>query len=125
MPYFEEIRKKLGAQGGGLSLLGGCTGRTDSGQLGEKFSVCPRVFAHDERFGQQVEAHIDRAFHRREDLPPVVLYKLVNSYLVSDGNHRESEARYHGVEMIEAEVAEFGAPRRSCAAGIAGDERVG
>lgn len=56
---------------------------------------------------------IDRAFHRGEELPPVVLYKLVNSYFVSDGNHRMSvaryQARYHGVEMIEAEVAEFGA----------------
>jgi hypothetical protein len=50
---------------------------------------------------------IDRAFHRAEDLPPVSLYKIDDSYFVLDGNHRVSVARYHGVQTIEAVVTEF------------------
>jgi hypothetical protein len=50
---------------------------------------------------------IDRAFHRAEDLPPVSLYKIRDSYFVLDGNHRVSVARYHGIQTIEAKVTEF------------------
>ena len=50
---------------------------------------------------------IDRAFHRGEELPPMSLYKIGDSYFVTDGNHRVSVARYHGVEWIDAEVTEF------------------
>jgi hypothetical protein len=37
----------------------------------------------------------------------VVLNKVGDLYFVVDGNHRVSVARYHGVEMIDAEVTEF------------------
>jgi hypothetical protein len=47
---------------------------------------------------------VDRAFHLGVDLPPVVLYKLGDSYYVLDGNHRISVARFQGVRWIEAEV---------------------
>ena len=50
---------------------------------------------------------IDRAFHRAEDLPPVELYKIGDTYFVLDGNHRVSVARHHGIQMIEATVTEF------------------
>jgi hypothetical protein len=50
---------------------------------------------------------VDRAFHRGLDLPAVRLYKVGNSYVVEDGNHRVSVARYQGVETIEADVIEF------------------
>jgi hypothetical protein len=50
---------------------------------------------------------IDRAFHRGEDLPPVELYEIGDSYFVSDGHHRVSVARFHGVSTVEAAVAEF------------------
>lgn len=50
---------------------------------------------------------VDRAFLRGEELPPVSLYKLGDRYFVEDGNHRVSVARYHGVEMIEADITEF------------------
>ena len=50
---------------------------------------------------------IDRAYHRREELPSVSLYKIGASYFVVDGNHRVSVARYQGVEMIDAEVIEI------------------
>lgn len=41
------------------------------------------------------------------DVPSVVLHKIDDSYFAVDGNHRVSVARYHGVEMIEAEVTLF------------------
>ena len=51
--------------------------------------------------------HIDRAYHRAEELPPVRLYKIGEKYFVVDGNHRVSVARYQGTEMIDAEVIEI------------------
>ena len=50
---------------------------------------------------------IDRAFHRTEDLPPVELYEIGESYFVVDGHHRVSVARYHDVPTVEAAVVEF------------------
>ena len=50
---------------------------------------------------------IDRAFQRGEDLPPVELYKIRDSYFVMDGHHRVSVARFHDVPTVEATVAEF------------------
>jgi len=53
--------------------------------------------------------HVDWAFHRGEQLPPVSLYKVGGFYFVLDGHHRVSIASYHGVEWVDAEVTEFGA----------------
>jgi len=50
---------------------------------------------------------IDRAFQRGEDLQPVELYEIGDSYFVVDGHHRVSVARYHDVPTVEASVAEF------------------
>jgi hypothetical protein len=50
---------------------------------------------------------VDLDFHRGEDLPPVILYKLGDAYFVLDGNHRVSVARFHGLPSVEAEVMEF------------------
>src|SRR5215207_1313153 len=52
---------------------------------------------------------VDGALRRGVELPPVSLYKIGEAYFVVDGNHRVSVARYQGVEMIDAEVTEFGA----------------
>ena len=49
---------------------------------------------------------IDRAFRLGLELPPVSLLQLGGDYFVSDGNHRVSVARFHGVEWIDAEVTE-------------------
>jgi ParB-like chromosome segregation protein Spo0J len=46
---------------------------------------------------------------RGMELLPVVLYEIGGSYFVLDGNHRVRVARYHGVEMIDAEVKVFSA----------------
>jgi hypothetical protein len=55
---------------------------------------------------------IDRAYHRGEYLPPVVLRKLGEDYFVEDGNHRVSVARYQGVEWIDAVVMYSRVPKR-------------
>jgi hypothetical protein len=59
---------------------------------------------------------VDLAFHRGEELPPVVLYKVAEVYFVLDGNHRVSVARFQGVEMIDAEMTEFFPDRRQARA---------
>jgi hypothetical protein len=106
MPSFDEVRKSLGAQGGlrtgrrvvRVEQIVGSVGRSsqfDSGFMPAKRSLQGRW------------KRVDRAFHLGMDLPPVVLHKIDDSYFVVDGNHRVSVARYHGVEMIEAEVTVF------------------
>lgn len=51
--------------------------------------------------------HADRAFRRDGELPLVSLYKIGGRYFVWDGNHHVSVARFHGVEMIDADVTEL------------------
>ena len=108
MPSFERLRKSLGALGGALpgirvvrvEQIVGSVGRSsqfDSGFMPAKRSLEGRW------------KHVDRAFHRGMELPLVVLYEIGGSYFVLDGNHRVSVARYHGVEMIDAEVKVFSA----------------
>lgn len=53
--------------------------------------------------------HVDRAFHRGMELPPIVLYEIGGSYFVHNGNHRVSVAHFLGAEMIDAEVKVFSA----------------
>lgn len=50
---------------------------------------------------------VDGAFHRIKDLLPVSLYKIGDGYLVPDGHHRVSVARYHDVPTVEVVVTEF------------------
>jgi hypothetical protein len=106
MPSFEEVRKRLGAQGGirrgrrvvRVEQIVGSAGRSsqfDSGFMPAKRSLEGRW------------KRVDKAFHLGVDLPPVALHKIDDSYFVVDGNHRVSVARYHSVEMIEADVTEF------------------
>ena len=46
---------------------------------------------------------IDRVSNRGEELPPVSLYNIGDSYVVEDRNHRVSVTHYQGMEMIDAE----------------------
>ncbi len=55
---------------------------------------------------QEKWKRIDRAFRLAVELPAVSLVRLGGAYFVSDGNHRVSVARFHGVEWIDAEVTE-------------------
>jgi hypothetical protein len=106
---FEEVRKALGA--------------TNKFRLGRRVVPVDRIVGSVGRFRdfdqtflpakasvEEKWKHIDRAFHRGEELPPVVLYKVGEAYFVEDGNHRVSVARYQGVDWIEAEVVELRSP---------------
>jgi hypothetical protein len=106
LPCFEDFRKKLGVVGGirvgrrvvRVEQIAGSVGR--SSEFDQVF--LPTKASVGERWKR-----IDRAFHRGEELPPVSLYNIGDSYFVADGNHRVSVARYQGVEWIDAEVTEF------------------
>jgi hypothetical protein len=106
---FEEVRKALGA--------------SNKFRLGRKVVPVERIVGSVGRFRdfdqtflpakasvEEKWKRIDRAFHRGEELPPVVLYKVGEAYFVEDGNHRVSVARYQGVDWIEAEVVELRSP---------------
>ena len=108
MLSFEEMRKALGAY--------------NKVRLGRRVVPVERIVGSVGRFRDFDRAflpakarvgskwkRIDRAFHRGEELPPVVLYKIGGDYFVEDGNHRVSVAHFQGVEWIDAEVTEVGA----------------
>jgi hypothetical protein len=106
LPCFEDFRKKLGVVGG--IRVGRRVVRVERivGSVGRS-SQFDRVFLPTKASVGERWKRIDRAFHRGEELPPVSLYKIGDSYFVADGNHRVSVARYHDVEWIDAEVTEF------------------
>ncbi len=47
------------------------------------------------------------AWYTEKKLPPVVLYKVGDSYFVQDGNHRVSVAKQKDIKYIDAEVIEI------------------
>ena len=111
MLSFDEIRRALGAD--------------SKFYLGRKVVEVSKIVGSVDRYREfdrdfmPVKAsmsvrwkRIDRALRRGEELPAVNLYKIGDAYFVADGNHRVSVARYQGVEMIDAEITEFG-PRSS------------
>ena len=106
LPCFEDLRKRLGVVGG--IRVGRRVVRVEQivGSVGRS-SEFDRIFLPTKASVGERWKRIDRAFHRGEELPPVSLYKIGDSYFVADGNHRVSVARYHGVEWIDAEVTEF------------------
>jgi hypothetical protein len=104
---FEEVRKAKGAYNG--VRLGRRTVPVEKivGSVGryEDFDghFLPAKASLEARWKR-----IDRAYHRGEDLPPVVLRKLGEDYFVED----VSVARYQGVEWIDAVVMYSRVPKR-------------
>jgi hypothetical protein len=102
-----------------LRTFPGALGRIDRGmrtvpvgQVGGSVGRCSefdRDFMPTRASVEERWKRVDRAFHRGEELPPVSLYKIDGFYVVLDGHHRVSVARFHGVEWIDAHVMEFGA----------------
>jgi hypothetical protein len=103
MRPFEDIsnefralnRVRLGKRAVAVEKIVGSVGR--SGDFDRSF--LPARMSLEERWKR-----VDRAYHMGQDLPPVSLFKLGDSYFVEDGNHRVSVARYQGIEWIDAEV---------------------
>jgi hypothetical protein len=106
---FDEVRRASRANGGlrrgrrevDVSRIVGSVGR---------YRQFDRNFMPKKASMQGRWKRVDRAFVRGQELPPVSLYKIGDSYFVDDGNHRVSVARYQGVEMIDAEVVELLTP---------------
>lgn len=103
---FEQEKKRLGAIGERslgstvveVSKIVGSVGR--SGDFDASFM--PKRAKLKEKW-----EHVDRQYHLGKGSRPVSLNKIGDKYFVSDGNHHVSVARFHGVEMIDAEVTEF------------------
>lgn len=105
---FDEVRRALGADNRfylgrkvvEVSKIVGSVGR--HGEFDRNFMPAKSSLSYKWK-------RIDGALRRGVELPAVSLYKLGDAYFVVDGNHRVSVSRYQGIEMIDAEVTEFGA----------------
>jgi hypothetical protein len=108
---FEEVRKVEGAYNG--VRLGTRTVPVEKivGSVGRHEDFDPDFLPAKASLEARWK-RIDRAYHRGEDLPPVVLRKLGDDYFVEDGNHRVSVARFQGVEWIDAVVTYSRVPKR-------------
>ncbi len=108
MLSFDEVRKALGADS--RFYLGGKVVEVSKivGSVG-RYREFDRDFMPVKASLSYKWKRVDRALRKGEELPAVSLYKIEDAYFVEDGNHRVSVARYQGVEMIDAEVTEFGA----------------
>ena len=108
---FEEVRKAKGAYNG--VRLGTRTVPVEKivGSVGRHEAFDPDFLPAKASLEARWK-RIDRAYHRGEDLPPVVLRKLGDDYFVEDGNHRVSVARFQGVEWIDAVVMYSRVPKR-------------
>lgn len=103
---FGDERKKLGASAS--RRLGRKTIEVSRivGSVGRSGDFDGRFMPMKARLRKKWE-HADRRFYRGEETGIVSLCKIGEDYYVSDGNHRVSVARFHGVEMIDAEIVEF------------------
>jgi len=103
MQSFEDVsnelrafnRVRLGRRAVAVEKIVGSVGR--SGDFDRAFM--PARMSLEARWKR-----VDRAYHGGQDLPPVALFKVGESYFVEDGNHRVSVARFQGVEWIDADV---------------------
>lgn len=103
---FEEVKKSLGAVN--QVYLGMRTVELDkiAGSVGRHRDF-DRAFLPSNTGSSERWKKIDALMRRAEDLPPVSLYKIGDTYFVQDGNHRVSVARQRGIGMIDAEVTEL------------------
>ena len=65
-----------------------------------------RTFLPRREDAQERWASVRSAFDSVEDIPPILVYKVGDSYFVLDGNHRVSVARVLGASHIAAYVTE-------------------
>jgi hypothetical protein len=102
---FEEVRKALGVSNKVRLGQGVVPVEKIVGSVG-RYRDFDQTFLPARASVESKWKRIDRAFHRGQELPPVMLYKVGEGYFEEDGNHRVSVARYQGVEWIDAEVVE-------------------
>ena len=92
-----QERKDLGLQTVPLEKIVSSTGRYRDFDL----AYLPRRKEMEDRWVNIARLNYDGA-----NLPPVILYKVREIYIVEDGNHRVSVARASGQETIPAMVIE-------------------
>jgi hypothetical protein len=103
MQSFEDVSNKFGALN--RIRLGTRVVAVEKivGSVG-RFKDFDRTFLPTRSSLESRWKRVDRAYHRGQELPPVVLFQVGDTYFVEDGNHRVSVARYQGIEWIDAEV---------------------
>lgn len=104
-----QKRKEIGLQVVPLDKIVSSTGRYRDFDL----TYLPRRKEMEDRW-----VNIARSNYNGVTLPPVILYKVREIYIVEDGNHRISVARAAGQKTINAMVIEIDAstltPDSSC-----------
>ena len=102
---YEEVHRKLKAQGGGRQELKEIPLDAIVGSVGRYAdftrSFLPRQDSDEQRWARVMVKVTDQG-----GLPPVVVYQIGEAYFVLDGNHRVSVARQVGAPTIQAYVTE-------------------
>lgn len=102
---YEEVSQRLragdpvdrGLQQIPLDAIVGSVGR---------YADFTRTFLPRRESAQERWARVRSAFNTVEEIPPILVYKVGDSYFVLDGNHRVSVARVLGATRIPAYVTE-------------------
>lgn len=71
-----------------------------------RYADFTRTFLPRRESAQERWARVRTAFNSVEEIPPILVYKVGDSYFVLDGNHRVSVARVLGASHIPAHVTE-------------------
>ena len=71
-----------------------------------RYADFTRTFLPRREGAQERWARVRAAFDSVEEIPPILVYKVGDSYFVLDGNHRVSVARVLGATHIPAHVTE-------------------
>ncbi len=102
---FEEVRKRLRAQGMIERGLKQIPLNAIVGSLG-RYHDFTRDFLPKQDHMKDRWARVRMAFTGLEGIPPIEVYQIGEAYFVKDGNHRVSVARQLGATHIQAYVTE-------------------
>lgn len=103
---FEEVRKRLKAQGMTEKGLRQIPLNSIVGSLG-RYHDFTRDFLPKQDHIKDRWARVRLAFTGMAGVPPIEVYQIGEAYFVKDGNHRVSVARQLGATHIQAYVTEF------------------
>jgi nucleotide-binding universal stress UspA family protein len=102
---YEEVHRKLKAQGGGRQELKEIPLDAIVGSVG-RYADFTRSFLPRQDSDEQRWARVKVKVTDLGGLPPIEVYQIGKAYFVLDGNHRVSVARQVGATHIQAYVTE-------------------
>jgi len=102
---YDEIKEKLRVGGPIYRGVQTVSVKQIAGSL-NRYHQFDRAFLPTQAETAERWQRVNLAFYTDVSLPPVVLYKVGETYFVVDGHHRVSVAREQGQLFIEAEVRE-------------------